>query len=158
MPQRQISPDSFGAGWRGTSFGTKEHVLIKRSPQEYIVGTGADVIVYLEIPYPHRFASLEFKHTTVANVDSLTAHDIYFARYKWSGTVPPWLIFSAPASVVADDGRIAGDGYEYPPGRYRLITNATATRRIFPAITIQILTRKGKEIVHPGYPAIPRME
>ncbi len=154
---RQIPPKSFGDAWIGEPFGATNHYVLRLDPlgsaaAPYIAGTGAAAYAYLEIPYPHRIIKIEFKHATASDVDDTTVHAFAFARYKWRAS--PFLIYAETASVAIDDMRICGDGYEYPPGRYRLMTNFTNLYHLFPEITIQILgsphaasQMKGKEFI-----------
>ena len=139
---RQLPPKSFGDAWHIEPFGALNHYEVTLDPKgsngsEYLTGTGAAAYVYMDIPYPHRWVRMEFKHQTTANVDSAVAHLFYLERSKWSGRY--FKIYGDAASVVADDMRIAGDGYEYPAGKYRVYFNVAEGYILLPEFTVQIL-------------------
>jgi len=154
MPaERSYATRSYGSGWSGFRFGSVNHVLIKRIT-ESIAQTGANVDTDFEIPYPHRFQHFELKHTNAAGVNNTTAMIYDFGRWKWSGATSPFSLWASPAAgvTVADVWRLGGEEYAFPAGKYRLRLNvATSGHLVFPELTIQILTKKGKELVKRGW-------
>ena len=157
---RQVPPKSFGDEWKGLPFGAMSHYQLRLDPMgprgsEFItLAAQADnVDIYLEIPYPHRWCRMEFKHTDASDVGSNTTNSFEQSRNKWLQN-NPFYLYHDPASVSEDDMRIAGEGYECPPSKYRLRVTGTENYRIYPEFTIQILgspkaasQMKGKEFI-----------
>ena len=145
---RQVAPKSFGVNWKGFGFGRYGHFLIKLDSPEYITETGEAVTTVLKIPYPHRIVSVEVKHTDAASDDNTTAYTTgVFKRDKWRNTGSWFDLWDFSGIVAADHLLIAGDGYEFPAGEYHFVTLNTENHLTYLEVTIQILSKKGKEYV-----------
>lgn len=147
---RQVPPKSFGDGWIGEAFGSKQHFDLRRTP-ESVTMTGNDVTTVLKIPYPHRLNKVEAKHTDAAGDDDLAELTrAVFQRKKWSGTTDWFDLYDFSGEAASDFEQVDLVGREFPSGQYRFIVNTTENDLMFYLVTIQILGKKGKEYVRSG--------
>jgi len=132
------------------AFGSKNHVNIKRDT-ESVAMTGAAVTTFLRIPYPHRICKIEAQHTNAAGVVNTTAlTQADFAREKWSIPTTWFVLWDFSGTVGSDFEQNDLLGREFPAGNYRFIVNTTSGHLMFYLVTIQVLSKKGKEYVRRG--------
>ena len=148
---RSPPPDSYGPGWNGSLFGSSGHVLISREA-EFVTMNGQAVTTEMDIPYPHRITQIEVKHTDAdgADVTNVLMTQGIFQRKKWStpAAASQWYDVFDYSAAGADKTRIATLGYEYPAGKYHFISDTTEGHLLYYKVTIQLLSKKGKEFVH----------
>ena len=110
--------------------------------------TGEAVTTHLIVPYPHRICKVEAQHTTAAGVVDTTAlTQADFSRKKWSTPTTWFVLWGYEAIVGSDFEQNDLAGREFPAGEYRFITNTTEDHLMFYLVTIQILSKKGKEYI-----------
>ena len=147
---RSPPPDSYGPGWNGSLFGSSGHVLITRTAEFVTIG-GQAVTTELDIPYPHRITQIEVKHTDADGVDvtNVLMTQGIFQRKKWStpAAASQWYDVFDYSAAGADKTRIATLGYEYPAGKYHFISDTTEGHLLYYKVTIQLLSKKGKEFL-----------
>lgn len=152
MSERIASTTAYGPGWIGTEFSSLNHVLIRRDPTPYVVGTGQDVDYELEIPYPHRLQSVQIKHCDGSNADNHTAFTWQFDRLKWKcdGARIWFELWGGAGTLECAEWFTGCTCVAFPQGTYRFRINAAGGHHIFPEVVIQILSKKGPETPHRG--------
>jgi hypothetical protein len=137
-----LAGNYLGAIWTMERIGNTDiyKVYITAAPNG-IVMTGANVTTQISFPFPHKWESILFYHTTVAFVASTDALTIILRRS--AGAMTPER-FSE--DLLNDVGVVAsrrtenfGDPFKREAGAYDLILNTTATDLIFPVFYVQKL-------------------
>lgn len=116
--------------------GKKLYKLTLKDPF-YVLQTGSAVTKNYKLPFAHRLVRVEVKHTDSSDADNTAAFTWSFAVQKVKGIFEK--IIDYASATKTDFIWKFGEGWEFPNGVYKFITNTTNTHRAYLTMVIQLL-------------------